>query len=785
MREIQLDNDAIDDQKHVGMIEIHPSRVSATEPDESHSVWQNLYLKARPYFKPTIEGVGLGGGAILGTPFGPLGTIGGGAIGYGVGTEAVDLLDEIFGVKKPETFKQGVQRGAENLAEGAVMTAGGEIIGAGLGMGAKGAKAIAKKILPPIRESAIERRAGELLTRVSKTASADIDAQIEKNIIEAHELEKVIPGVKFTRGQLTNDADAIVLERALTRTPTRIKGPGGVEIGGADLNQAQRAYAERALQNYYQSKVVGAGDVTALTNKVQGAQDVLTSKVKSAQQTIDTQIARLSRAMDEQQVGGAIRERMTLARAGEKAKAKALYDQIPANVQVGSAPLEEATIKVALDFNPNVERAITFPVKIMEGVGSILKTQKQVGKDTMSFDQLRKLRSTVLSEIRLAKAKQNDQLVRRLEMLRNGIEESVDSLADDASNAGELYRKASLFYKEYSGKFKQGTVADILASGPRGEEGRVALSNIAGRFFTKDGVDDFIRAVGNDKEAKTAMQDYARATLKNKAFNPYTGELNPSRAYSWITQNGKVLDKLGIRGELLDVAKSGKDLGVAQAALDTFNKSVASKVLNADIGEVAAKAFTGSKNYGATAKELLALVKGNKNAEAGLKKAVAEHILESSQVTAEGFFTDFKVSNAILTRQLKKFAPALRELYRNEPEKLKAIMDVHRAYQIMERTTRSPIGGGSDTAENLGNVLIGAAGARAGRFYLIKSIRDFFRKYSDSRINTYLLRATFDPDYTQSLIALTRQPINEKIQSHATNLILYGLTRSGTDNQGD
>jgi len=773
------------DSQGVGSNEISLDRLNpATQEseEEKYSTWQNIYLKARPYLKGTAEGVGLGGGAVVGTaagiPLGPLapaGTVAGGALGYAMGKESIDVLDKVFGIKEPETIEEMpgelLQSGKDILA-GAEMTTIGEGIPVVAGMAGRLTKRAGSKISIPIREKAIKKKAGE---RLLNTEGNQLVEAIESNVTIGKAIEKKIPGVKFTRGQLTNDAGVISLERSLLRGGT-ITERGGFQITGAELNQEQRAFAEIALEKYYQSKLLKEGTVDAFTGKIQTIKDSLDVTVKKAQQAVDGQVARISRVLDDQEAGGVIRTQLRSGKKKLRNQATALYNKIPHSVKVNASPLRRSIKDVTDDFDSTTELPENFPGHIMGGMGALLKKQKKLKKtiyDTVSFQRLRKWRTTILSETRKARAQENDNLVRRLDMLRDGVEESIDSLIDHPGQAGKLYRKASTFYREYAKRYKEGSVADVLQAGKRGEEGKIALANVAKEFFTKDGVDDFLRAVGDDPVAMNAMRDYARYTLKNISFNPYSGRLNPSSAFNWISKNSKVLDKLGVKKELLNVAKTGKDLEVSQAALDVFNKSVASKVLQADVSEIVKEAFKGSNNYGETARGLMKMVKGDKAAEAGLKKAVAEHIYESSKITAEGFFTDFRVSNASLTKQIKKFAPAIRALYKNEPQKRKALMDVHKAYQILERTTKSPIGGGSDTAENLANVVIGAAGARAGRFYLIKSIRDFFNKYSTGRINSYLLRATFDPDYAQSLMSLIKNPANDRVRTHAANLLIY------------
>jgi hypothetical protein len=766
------------------LIEISPDRLISDDGTTSRTSWQNIYLKARPFIKGTAEGLGMVGGGAIGAGAGlgimsiPWG-VAGGALGYTGGKAGVDLLDKAFGIAPNQTVPEMLKQTGKDIITGAELEMSGRVGGKVISNAVDSFGAI-KKAIPAVTKKGAEVRAGnELLSQ----GSGPLTPQIEANIRIAKDLESKIPGLKFTWGTITNDAQAISLERALIRSSTKVKR-GKIDVSAADLNQEQRAFTEKSLQDYYNAKLTKTGKVSDFTDVVGGQKANLESGVKTAKDKVNAETLRLSRVADEQDIGKEILGQLNPAKQTARKEASDLYDKIP-NVKVGTETIGEKLKTIKGEYDPLIESPKNFPKRIVDGIIEKTKGGKEIG-----FQELRKMRSTILAERRMARSgsNPNPQLDRRLGQVQEALEESIDTqLKDSQGTAGNLYRQASTKYGEYSKRFKQGTIADVLAKGNRGEETKIAMSNIASKFFTKDGIDDFMKAVGDNKIAIDSMKDFSRYDFYNKVFNTEKNTINTAKAFSWIQKNGKVLDKLGVRKEFVEIAKTGQGLNVSQKNLDLFNHSMAGKFLNADPKMVVSSAFSGSKNYSSTAQELLNLTKGNKGAEEGIKKAVADHILDSSKVTAEGFFTDYKVSSGKLTNQFKKYYPALKTLYKSEPEKLKAITDVQKAYQIANRNVASPIGGGSDTAENISNILAAASGARAGQYYLLISIKKAITKYSDNQINQYLLRATFDPDYASNLMKMAKASSAKNIDSTKVlgrfNNLMSGLLHK-TEGQG-
>jgi hypothetical protein len=235
-----------------------------------------------------------------------------------------------------------------------------------------------------------------------------------------------------------------------------------------------------------------------------------------------------------------------------------------------------------------------------------------------------------------------------------------------------------------------------------------------------------------------------------------------------LAKNEGKLKKLGIYDDFANVNNMQKIADESVKNLDVFNKSIAGKVLEADMDTMITNAFRGSKDFAKTARDLRQLVKGDKAAEEGLKKAFGENIMRQSETTVPQLFQagesgseiEFVKSLAKMTNQIKKYTPALREIYKDDPEKLKALNTAWKAYQSLGRTAKSPVGGGSDTFELFGKTMDIVAGSTApGKWYAFKTVRDMFDRFQQQHIDTFLRKAMFDPDYAQTLLAITKNPV--------------------------
>lgn len=739
-------------------------------------------------------------GVAVGAP--AYGAVVGGGLGFAAGKNLADLLEQRLGVQESKSVMQELTELPEELLEGAAYSAAGQTLGPALKMagapivgaatGAAGGAYLDDK--NRLRGAALGVPIGALTASLSRRALSQqglakkayakliselkgtevTQAQIDKNIRIAKKLEAKIrketgTDFKFTQGQLTNDASAITLERRLARTG-----------GGEDLSQSQRELSNTILDEYYANKVVGKAKIKDFPAYVEKLGKNLETASKEAEDAVNTEITRLNRHMDEQAMGKSIHGFLSKGKSLAKKKATALYDKIP-NVKLPSTNLNQG-----IDDLIKAEDDIIEPKtrQMMDLINRrILKDNEPI---EIGYQVLRKLRSRIGQNAKAAGSGANPNLedARQLKLLQDQIDDAMEQVVNVNPKIAQLEREARSFYgKEYVPTFRQGSIADVLQKGIRGEDTKIAMANIAKSFNSLDGIDDFIRAIGNDKNmASQAMKDFYSFDLLNAALNKETMQLTSKKATGWLAKNAGRLKKLGIYDDFANTTKMQKVVDVSAKHQDIFNKSVAGKILESDMDTMITNAFRGSKNFAKTARELRQLVKGDKAAEEGLKKAFAENIMKQSETTVPQLFQpgttgselEFAKSLAKITNQIKKYTPALREIYKDEPEKIKALNATWKAYLTLGRTARSPIGGGSDTFELFGKSLDIVAGSTApGKWYAFKTIRDMFDKFTHQQMDVFLRKAMFDPDYAQTLLSIAKGSTPELRLNQLMTAIAY------------
>ena len=76
--------------------------------------------------RPTVEALAGAGGAVLGTPLGPMGMVGGAGLGYGLAKGGLDVVEQALGYRKPpESVGQALVGGTKDVLEGATTEAFG------------------------------------------------------------------------------------------------------------------------------------------------------------------------------------------------------------------------------------------------------------------------------------------------------------------------------------------------------------------------------------------------------------------------------------------------------------------------------------------------------------------------------------------------------------------------------------------------------------------------------------------------------------------------------------
>lgn len=121
----------------------------SVERPETAQPEQGIFEKyVKPIAYPVAEALGMAGGALAGSAVAPIaGTVAGAGLGYAGVRQGEKIVENFLGKGKPETITKGITEAGKNVATGAVMEMGGQVIGKVATTGLKAAGKLGKQIL--------------------------------------------------------------------------------------------------------------------------------------------------------------------------------------------------------------------------------------------------------------------------------------------------------------------------------------------------------------------------------------------------------------------------------------------------------------------------------------------------------------------------------------------------------------------------------------------------------------------------------------------------------------
>lgn len=756
-------------------------RFKAMNPDYKPEApeWAGKHPNLYGVYGAAKELVPVGTAALGGATMGPMG----GAVGYGMGELVKKGIEDLTGEKRYAGSLADAEKELRgDVALGALM----ETLGIGVPAAIKAGYQGIKRNVPALTQKAAEKKAGQLLAE--KTSAGE---HFTKNIDEAKRLEGEVEGLKFTRGQRSNDPLAIMQERELAASKV---------TAAQDVDQ--RAASNQAIRKYFEKNFPGDENVDDVIANLEASQKRIGETVRTTQEAARKEASRLGSGLDSQESGEVLRSVLKMAKDDARTKAKALYDAVP-DVKLQTNELDDAIKSIGQEFKKSGDSVKDYPVGVIKQIQERIKPAEAKStildargnpitsgaKDKtqdIGFQELRGYRTQIREAIQDAErgANPNYKLARRLKALGDSVESTINKMEGAGGEAAQAFREASAFYKQYDKAFRKGTVGEILRPGKQADGYRIANAEVAGRFFKTgklDAADDLVRGFGgNQQVARESVKDYAAHDLLRSAENPMTGEIMTPKLEAWLSKNKTMLDKFGLMDEFSNLQKAQKSVDAIKGIADTFDKSIATRILGADPEKAIGNAFTGkgAKNSGEAMKELMALTKGDKAAEAGLKKAFAEHIFKQMENSGVDVLNNPFVSVAKGKSVLAKYGPAIRELYKDEPGKVRALMTVHKAYEVLGRNAKSPLGGGSDTAEKIFEAVAQEGTKRIEATPFIGNVLKVFNAYDRQQVRQILSRAVFDPDYAETVVmassGVPTAAIKKKINSNLLRLGAYG-----------
>ncbi len=721
---------------------------------------QQLAREARPY----LQGAGATAGAVLGAASGllagpaapatsPAGAVIGGGLGYAIGDEVSDLLENWAGLKEPEPLVAQLTEAGKNIATGAAYEMGGQAIGPALGAAGRQAMKVpaieygiisARELLgkaPAMTEQAIKKLAGKFL--IANTSKGPL---VAKNIEDARALEEAIPGLKFTFAEMTNDPALIKLQRATEREP----GKFAQEI--IDRRNAN----DKAIRDFLKSKRP-EGEIEDVLTAFGEEKARAGAGVETARAGLEAETERLGMGAGTIEAGQTVRAEAEAAKAGVKKVGKFLYKEVP-KFDIDATPLVKKLDDIVKPMSKieNVEQNVPW------GPINRLKEVLSETDNIVTPQDLDGFQSEIKAEIRKLKSGGGEINERKLSRL-NQINSAIDGLIQQASSleapAAQALKRARTFWSnEVIGKFKKGDVGEILAS-KAGGENRVKDSQIASKFFKpgaagQESAKNFIKAVGKSPKAMAAIEDAIKQDLLTKFPQ---GEITENGLRSWLNRNKLALREYGLTSKFDDVQKARDQLTDAMAFKTEFDRSEASKFLESDVGQAIQKALN-TGNKGRSALELMKRTGGNKRAQAGLRNALNDYMIEQAQNQATGMVTKLDTLDK-LTRQ---YEPAMNVFYGDDKAALTAWKQARNAFRTAARSMKSPLmSTQSDSAENIATMIFQTLGVSSGRVgSLVRAFMQPLKNQESTKVKAMLNYALLNPDfaYTLKLAAETAEP---------------------------
>jgi hypothetical protein len=704
-----------------------------------------------------------------------------------MGSNVSDRINEMLGLSKKMNLRDSTVRAIDKVAEGAAMDMAGQSGGVLLSKLANSFKNVfnwVKSKMPAVSDEAIMEKAQDVYKKLAVGTPESLLNEKETNAILNRLNVKTQPSI----AQKTGSYEAAVFEQSVkSKTP---------EVGAAfrKRNAKVRQEALKSIEDMFRT----GGFESDIIEGVSSRQAALKSAEKATTQKVEGALAKIKTSKTPQDVGADTLEKLSKDKLSAKASVTAEYAKIPEGVPINNIPIKKALAKIKKDFSIKGGGKKTYPKDIIKQISSKLRGKskspgsvsplmggkpKAATGGNLTLDNLRDWESQISQEIweSTSGINPNYKLARRLRMLKDGITESMDLLGKSEDKAvAEQYLKAKGKFIKYSKAFRKGTAGDVLRPGSQASGKKVALSDIPSRFFKTgkmDAADDLIRAVG-DKKAASLIDDFAGMDMLSRAEN--NGKLSTKTAQTWLKRNANILRKYGLFDKYKDIVSTKELSDEAIIALREYEKGVASRILNADAGKVVESAMSkaGQTNTAAQMRDLLNMpgIKGNKAAVKGIKAEFKDFIIKKMETSGEDALGNTVHSVARAKTLLAKYMPAMKVLYKNEPQKIKAMKDYTRLLTILNRTKNVSASGGSTTIEKLlgtnnkektvSNIVQNAtqlAAVKAGKGWFFSSMRNLAKailsipgKYSEKQITKFLTQAMLTGD-ARAIMDATRR----------------------------
>jgi hypothetical protein len=336
-----------------------------------------------------------------------------------------------------------------------------------------------------------------------------------------------------------------------------------------------------------------------------------------------------------QDVADNIRAAQTQATTEERA----LWEAVPSSVRIGTDNAK-ATAQELISATPRAQRG-DVPRVIRELLSS--ESDAPFG-DFESVSELHGLYSELRRAARSAMAG-NDQNPNMARIANNVADAVLDDLGVGArlSDVGDTIDAARIFSAEKHDMFSRGEVGRLLRQsldGAQRVDPRLTLEGSAGRGGPAGavGVRDIRRAVGDNNNSDSQIEDFLRAQFDKAAFNS-SGEYAPRAAQNFMRNNSDMMQDFPQLSKVFDESirtqtRAANATGRAATAIknvDTPARSISSAFTQAP-AETAIDSIFRATRPSTAARQLVATARKDTTGEAfeGVRGAFSSYLIRNS-----------------------------------------------------------------------------------------------------------------------------------------------------------
>jgi|GEM_PF-4689450 len=378
--------------------------------------------------------------------------------------------------------------------------------------------------------------------------------------------------------------------------------------------------------------------------------------------------------------------------------------------------------------------------------------------------------------------------------IRKQIGAEAGALAESGSPAGERAAEANRFYKEDYRPFREGPVGERMKDIARDpQRQRTPPSATAGKLIVKgDGAPEaganVNAAIGRgtpqaQQASREAIRNYFLADLRNVVRG---GKVSETRLAAWIANNKSTLDAYpDFKREVVDLLGNVRGRGTRSSQLESELKAAQEGKVQTekDLAKSGFAIFAGKEPVNAVAalfsaddpvsavRQLRSRFAGNREADAGLRAMVADHIIDQVKTSGKAGVTGdaSPISLAKIESTFRRNERLLKEVFGNDVQYL------NRARRRLEALSRraGQANPGSTTVERTGadraaQMLLKPAeiiaklafGQLQGGGYT-RSARLMAEQMPDSTAaaRDLILRMSFDPELAKHILSATPKAV--------------------------